>query len=74
VTAQAQGWVGVDTAALAAALRGRPAADAAHFLSNAIPLAEPPTLNVGPSWWWSWFGGRLPLRAANIRVEVLPEW
>jgi len=71
VTARAQGWVGVDTTALAAALRGQRAADAARFLTNAIPLAEPPTLDVGPSWWWSWFG-RLPFWTWRIDIEVLP--
>lgn len=72
VTARAEGWVGVDTAALAAALRGRRAADVARFLTDAIPLAEPPTLDVGPSWWWSWLGGRLPLWTQRIDVQVLP--
>ena len=70
VTARATGRVQLDPAALAAQLAGQRLGDVTAAL-NALPLAEPPRLDVGPSWWRAWFG-RLPLRAERIRVELLP--
>jgi hypothetical protein len=60
----------IDPAALAEILRGQRIADAARYLA-ALPTAGAPTLDVEPGWWREWFG-RLPLRAAAIRVEMLP--
>ncbi len=70
VTARATGRVQLDPAALAAQLAGQRLGDVTAAL-NALPLAEPPRLDVGPSWWRAWFG-RLPLRAERIQVELLP--
>jgi len=70
VTARATGRAQLDPAALAAQLAGQRLGDVTAAL-NALPLAEPPRLDVGPSWWRAWFG-RLPLRAERIQVELLP--
>ena len=70
VTAQATGRAQLDPTALAAQLAGQRLGDVTAAL-NALPLAEPPRLDVGPSWWRAWFG-RLPLRAERIQVELLP--
>jgi len=70
VTAQATGRPIFDQEAIAENLRGMRASDAARYLATVVPLAEPPTIDVRPSWWWSWFRGRLPLRADRIHVET----
>lgn len=72
VKATAIGRAAIDPAALAELLRGQRAADAARYLSAAYQLAEPPTIDVRPSWWWSESRGRLPYRADRIRIDVLP--
>jgi len=72
VTAQATSRPVFDQEAVAENLRGMRASDAARYLTTILPLAEPPTIDVQPSWWWSWFRGRLPLRADRIRVEIAP--
>ena len=68
VTAQATGRAQIDPAALAAQLTGQRLGEAAATL-NALPLAEPPHFDIGPSWWPSWFG-RLPPRPERITVYV----
>ncbi len=70
VTAQATGRAEIDAAALVAQLAGQRLGEATAAL-NALPLAEPPRFDIGPSWWPSWFG-RLPLRPERIHVELLP--
>ena len=70
VTAQATGRPIFDQEAIAGNLRGMRAGDAARYLTTILPLAEPPTIDVQPSWWWSWSRGRLPLRADRIHVET----
>ena len=72
VTATATGRAEIDPTALADLLRGQRAADAARYLSATYQLAEPPTIDVRPSWWWGVFRGRLPYRAERIRIDVLP--
>lgn len=72
VTAQAIGQPVFDQEAIAESLSGMRAGDAAHYLDMTLRLAEPPTIDVWPSWWWSWSRGRLPLRADRIRVEISP--
>ncbi|MEZ4539751.1 MAG: hypothetical protein R3C43_07175 [Chloroflexota bacterium] len=72
VTAQATGRTAVDTRTLSQTLAGRQANEAARFLSTTIPLAEPPAFVVRPGWWWDVSGGRLPLRAEQITVELAP--
>ena len=69
-TAQADGRATVVAPALAAQLAGQRVGDATAAL-NALPLAEPPHLDVGPTVWRAWFG-RLPLRAERIQIELLP--
>jgi hypothetical protein len=71
ITAQATGRPALDVDTVAEALRGQRASAAGQYLNATLPLAEPPMLNVWPSWWWSWFG-RLPLRAEQIEVEIRP--
>ncbi len=68
VTAQATGRAQLDPAALAAQLAGRPAAEARQAL-DALPLAEPPTIDVWPAWLSRLFA-RLPLRPDHITVDV----
>jgi hypothetical protein len=70
VTARATGRAQLDPAALAAQLVGQPLADAASTL-DALPLAEPPRIDVGPGAWRAWFG-RLPLRADRITIYTTP--
>jgi hypothetical protein len=70
VTARTTSRAVIDPAALAETLRGQRLADAARYLASR-PTAEAPAIDVGPRWWREWFG-RLPLRAAAIRVELLP--
>lgn len=72
ITAQASGRPSVQPDALAEALRGLAAGDAARYLAGAVPLAEPPTIDVRPGWWWGLTRGRLPLLAEQINVEVRP--
>lgn len=72
VTATALGRASIDPVALADLLRGQPAADAARYLSTAYQLAEPPYVDIRPSWWWGASRGRLPYRADRIHIEVLP--
>ncbi len=72
VTATTVGRASIDPAALAELLRGQPAADAARYLSTAYQLAEPPYVDIRPSWWWGASRGRLPYRADRIHIEVLP--
>ena len=72
ITAQAAGRPVFDQETVAENLRGMRASDAARYLTTILPLAEPPTIDVQPSWWWSWFRGRLPLRADRIHVEIAP--
>lgn len=72
VTAQAIGQPVFDQEAIAESLSGMRASDAARHLSMTLRLAESPTIDVWPSWWWSWSRGRLPLRADRIRVEISP--
>ena len=72
VTATTVGRASIDPAALADLLRGQPAADAARYLSTAYQLAEPPYVDIRPSWWWGASRGRLPYRADRIHIEVLP--
>ena len=69
-TAQADGRATLVAPALAAQLAGQRVGDATAAL-NALPLAEPPHLDVGPSVWRAWFD-RLPLRAERIQIELLP--
>ena len=72
ITAQATGWPVIEDDVLAAALRGMRAGDATRYLNATVPLAEPPSLEVQPGWWWGLSRGRLPLRAEQIRVAVRP--
>lgn len=72
VTATATGRPEIDPIAPAEQLRGQRAAEAARYLTMTYQLAEPPTIDVRPSWWWSATRGRLPYRAERIRIEVLP--
>lgn len=68
ITAQGNGQARIDAAALATALRGQRIEDVLRYLDG---LPAESTLQVGPSWWQSWFG-RLPLRAEQLRVILLP--
>lgn len=68
MTAQATGRAQLDPAGLAAQLAGQRLSDAAATL-NALPLAEPPHFDVGPSGWLPWFG-RLPFRPERITIHV----
>ncbi len=72
VTATTVGYPTIDTSILVEEIRGRQASDAARRLSASLPLAEPPTIDVRPAWWWGLTRGRLPLRAERIRIEIVP--
>ncbi len=69
VTAQAAGRAAPDEAAVAAALRGQSLVDAKRYLAG-LPV-DSSTVAVWPGWWGDWTG-RMPFRAGNIRVNLLP--
>ncbi len=71
MTANAIGRPTIDHTVLSEQLRARRAAEADDFLTDVIPLAVPPVIDLEPGWWQAW-SGRLPLRAGQIEVEILP--
>jgi hypothetical protein len=70
VTATATGVAVIDTGALAAQLAGQRTVAVGPLLA-ALPLAEPAQLDLSLGPWARWLP-RLPFRASQIQVEVLP--
>lgn len=60
----------IDRVELASLLRGQRATDAARYLATTYHSAEPPVIDVWPS--WGLIRGRLPFWADRIHLELLP--